>query len=112
VSRTGYEHGCPGCAASACPCARTPTASSRRSETLRQARDWELVKGAYLDDGFCYPCSVQAAYGHQLGFSQIAPVCSGCRGTRPTYRWVGKQALTWAGVRAGASDAHLPRRTD
>lgn len=92
------EDRCSGCAAVSCPCARTSTASSRRPETLRQASDWQKTKDRYIADSFCDTCSVAAAYGHQIGFSQVAEVCQECSGTRPTYRWAGEHALRWSGA--------------
>jgi hypothetical protein len=62
------------------------------------ARLWERVKSAYVADGFCHGCAAQAAYGHQLGFSQIEPPCGACQGIRPTYEWAGERAHRWAGV--------------
>lgn len=103
AAMTKDERRCSGCAATSCPCARSSTASSRRPETLRQARDWQKTKDHYLLDGFCDTCSVQAAFGHQIGFSQVAHVCTGCRGKRPTYRWAGEQAHRWSGVTAARS---------
>jgi hypothetical protein len=92
------EETCRGCAATSCGCAQRSSATSRRPETLSQARTWEYARGFYLADGFCDRCAVQAAYGHQVGFSQVASVCPECHGKRPTYRNAGEHAQRWAGV--------------
>ena len=87
---------CPGCAALNCSCSLRATRAATTPETVDQARLWESVKQSYLADGFCAACAVQAAYGHQLGFSQVAPACTDCRGIAPTYRWAGPRARAWA----------------
>lgn len=88
---------CPGCAAYGCACSARATGTARRSESGSQARRWDWIKTRYLQDGFCDACAAQAAYGHQLGFSQVAPVCDRCRGKVPTYREAGERAHHWAG---------------
>jgi hypothetical protein len=97
ASALGYgRSACPGCAALTCSCSPRATKAATTPETLDQARLWESVKQSYLSDGFCVACAVQAAYGHQLGFSQVAPACADCRGIAPTYRWAGPRARAWA----------------
>lgn len=49
-----------------------------RPESPGQARCWETVRGKYVAAGLCSGCAAQAAWGHQNGFANIAPPCSGC----------------------------------
>lgn len=53
---------------------------SRRteSETLSQAREWDKTKMHYVRLGLDHRCAAQAAYGHQLGFTQVKDPCSAC----------------------------------
>lgn len=98
--------------------ARTSSAprsiTSLRAETLTEARTWERVKNQYVFDGFCCRCSVQAAYGHQTGFTEVSAVCDNCRGKCPTYRWAGARAHRWAGCQrlpASGQDRRRPANT-
>lgn len=92
------EQSCQGCACTTCPCTRRSTATSRHPETLRQARTFEEVRARYVGDGFCAACSVQAAFGHQMGFSQVTAACVECQEKRPTYRFAAEDAHRWAGT--------------
>ena len=47
---------------------RSKTRPSDRTETMRQARTWDMVKTKYVAAGLCHKCAAQAAWGHQLGF--------------------------------------------
>jgi len=40
---------------------------------------WEARKRRYLRLGLCHRCAAQAAWGHQLGFSQSKPPCPDCQ---------------------------------
>jgi hypothetical protein len=53
--------------------------SHRSPESLSQAQHCDRNKVRYLTAGLCHTCSAQAAWGHQLGFSQIKDPCSQCR---------------------------------
>lgn len=55
--------------------ARSKTA---RPETSGQADRWGAIKAHYLRLGLCHKCAAQAAYGSQLGFSNVNPPCAGC----------------------------------
>lgn len=46
-------------------------AKGKKVETLRQARTFDSTKGHYVKLGLCKPCAAQAAWGHQLGFSEL-----------------------------------------
>lgn len=54
-------------------------AKGKRVETLRQARTFDSNKGHYESLGLCNPCAAQAAWGHQLGFSECKPPCQECQ---------------------------------
>lgn len=87
-----------------------------KPETLSQARSWDHVRDTYERDGFCAPCASQAAWGHQLGFTQVSQVCDKCAGTEPTYRSAGARARAWAAVNgsqlaAGTDVSNLGPRT-
>lgn len=56
----------------------THTTHRDAPETLRQAERWEEVKTHYQGKGLCSPCSAQAAWGTQLGFSRVHPPCDAC----------------------------------
>lgn len=49
-------------------------------ETITQARHWELVKQRYLRCGLCHKCACQAAWGHQIGWTNLeyepCPTCA------------------------------------
>lgn len=48
-------------------------------ETLREAQTWDVVKNKYLAYGLCHTCACQAAWGHQIGFSNTTrQPCDGC----------------------------------
>lgn len=49
-----------------------------RPETLGEAASWQRLKTNYELLGLCHACAAQAAYGHQLGFTQINPPCAEC----------------------------------
>ena len=49
----------------------TRTPKIGRPETLREAQSWETVKNKYLEIGLCVRCASQAAWGHQVGFSNL-----------------------------------------
>jgi hypothetical protein len=67
-----------------------------KPETIRQAKRWDVWCDEYADTGFCPVCSAQAAWGHQLGFTQVRAVCSVCTGMTPPYasakQWVNGDA--------------------
>ena len=92
-----HARSCEGCAYLHCTCGRHSTASSRQSESSRQATIWESVRASYAASGFCPSCAAQAAYGHQLGFSQVPSVCDSCRGRKATWRRAGDGARRWTG---------------
>lgn len=54
-------------------------AKGKRVETLRQARTFDSNKRHYVSLGLCSPCAAQAAWGHQLGFSECKPPCQECQ---------------------------------
>lgn len=62
-----------------------------KSETLSQASKWDFNNRRWLAAGFCVRCAAQAAWGQQLGFSQVAAPCVKC---------VGKSAPDGTGIRA------------
>lgn len=49
-----------------------------RGETLEQAQEWQRSLYRYEQAGLCHVCAAQAAYGHQIGFSQVHPPCPEC----------------------------------
>ncbi|NYD78436.1 hypothetical protein SAMN05216555_10988 [Arthrobacter cupressi] len=49
------------------------------AETLRQARTFDRIKRHYEGLGLCGPCAAQAAWGHQIGFSQSKAPCEDCQ---------------------------------
>lgn len=51
----------------------------KRVETFWQAETFDANKRHYLGLGLCYTCAAQAAWGHQLGFSQIHEPCHACQ---------------------------------
>lgn len=51
----------------------------KMTETLRQARTFDLNKKHYVNLGLCNPCAAQAAWGHQLGFKESRPPCQECQ---------------------------------
>lgn len=55
-------------------------ASLSQPETTSQARTHDRYARAYLDAGLCSVCAYQAAYGHQLGFANVRPLCGSCVG--------------------------------
>jgi hypothetical protein len=60
-------------------------AMSQRPETLRQARSFDANKNHYLALGLCGPCAAQAAWGHQIGFSNSHRPCSACQTAIATF---------------------------
>jgi hypothetical protein len=52
--------------------------TSSRPETRRQAETWDRNKRHYVQLGLCSRCAAQAAWGHQLGFTEVHAPCSGC----------------------------------
>ena len=50
----------------------------RAPETLRQARRWDETAARYRAQGLDPSCAAQLAWGHQVGFSQVHPVCGEC----------------------------------
>lgn len=50
----------------------------RPPETAHQATRWDRHAARYGTAGLCRPCSGQAAWGHQLGFSQVHAPCAAC----------------------------------
>jgi hypothetical protein len=50
----------------------------RSPETLRQARRWDETAARYRTRGLDPVCAAQLAWGHQVGFSQVHPVCDEC----------------------------------
>lgn len=72
-------------------------AKGKRVETVRQARIWDSNKKHYLSLGLCRPCAAQAAWGHQVGFSQSKPPCRKCQpfvDSFPTKRANGWRSLS------------------
>jgi hypothetical protein len=65
-------------------------------ETLRQAQTWDSVKSKYTGLGWCPQCAAQAAWGHQLGFSNVHDPCPGCMGLPTPDRRGGVRAERWA----------------
>lgn len=66
-------------------------------ETRSQARTHDRYARAYLDAGLCSGCAYQAAYGHQLGFANVRPLCGRCVAVAakfPTAKANGWRALT------------------
>ncbi|MCU4298184.1 hypothetical protein D3I60_14070 [Brevibacterium permense] len=57
---------------------RSPSLATQGHETSRQARRWQGVYGWYDRAGLCPRCCAQAAWGHQLGFSNVKPPCLPC----------------------------------
>jgi hypothetical protein len=92
------EQSCPGCAATTCACTRQSSASSRRTESFRQARTFDEVRATYRADGFCSRCAAQASFGHQLGFAVVACICVSCHGKRANYRFAAEHAQRWSGA--------------
>lgn len=54
-------------------------------ESLRQARTFDATKRHYMQLGLCGRCAAQAAWGHQLGFSESKPPCHGCQSIVDTF---------------------------
>jgi hypothetical protein len=52
--------------------------TSSRPETRRQAETWDRNKRHYVQLGLCSSCAAQAAWGHQLGFTEVNAPCSCC----------------------------------
>jgi len=52
--------------------------TSPRPETRRQAETWDRNKRHYVQLGLCSSCAAQAAWGHQLGFTEVIAPCSRC----------------------------------
>lgn len=53
---------------------------NRAPETMRQARRWDEIAARYRTRGLDPACAAQLAWGHQIGFSQVRPVCDECAG--------------------------------
>lgn len=51
---------------------------NRTPESLRQARRWDETAARYRTHGLDPACAAQLAWGHQVGFSQVRPVCDEC----------------------------------
>lgn len=63
-------------------------AARKEPESMRQARTWENVKNRYLVAGLCARCASQLAWGHECGFTTIAPPCDICQCmTLPAFNW-------------------------
>jgi len=74
-----------------------------KPETMSQAVNWDKRFSAYERAGFCFVCAAQAAWGHQLGFSRVRPVCPDCcGGTVPDPRR--DRAVRWADGRPQPED--------
>jgi hypothetical protein len=54
------------------------TRKSSRPETRRQVETWDRNKRHYVQLGLCSRCAAQAAWGHQLGFTEVHAPCGGC----------------------------------
>lgn len=55
-----------------------PEKGESRPETIDEARRWQTRHNKYVAAGICPRCAGQAAYGHQLGWSNVYPPCSTC----------------------------------
>jgi hypothetical protein len=73
-----------------------PQPKRARPETLAQARHWDEKVSRYRRAGFCDRCAAQAAWGHQIGFSNTQPVGDCCAG-RPLPERAGDRAARWVG---------------
>ncbi len=60
-------------------------AKSKKVETFWQAGTFDSTKRHYVRLGLCYPCAAQAAWGHQLGFSEIHQPCHECQSLVDTF---------------------------
>jgi hypothetical protein len=74
-------------------------------ETLYQAQHWDRAKSEYVALGWCQQCAAQAAWGHQLGFSNIHDPCPDCTELPVPDRRGGERAARWATPGAAAAAA-------
>ncbi len=68
----------------------------RRAETQDQALHLDRNASDYRRAGYCDPCSAQAAWGHQCGFSLVRPPCDACRGLPLPDRHDHPRAQRWS----------------
>ena len=47
-------------------------------ESRSQAETWDRTRNRYAAVGLCDRCAAQAAWGHQLGFTEVHAPCEGC----------------------------------
>lgn len=74
----------------------TPKVSRAAPETASEAAEYDKRVSRYRRAGFCDACAGQAAWGGQLGFSNVRPPCPTCTGLTPP-AGTGVRAAAWAG---------------
>lgn len=82
-----------------------------RPETLGEARRWETVKNLYVnEDGLCFRCAAQMAWGHSGGFATLPErPCEKCAPI--VARFPVAKANGWRAYRRG-SQSHSDQRPD